>query len=85
MSTTAMEWTVVQPRPISRPWLQATRSRLPSGFEGAPVTTVVVPRGTTVAQLATGLNRLGVRPRDLVSIFQALSRMGALRGRLELM
>ena len=46
---------------------------------------MVVPRSATVAQLASALNRLGVRPRDLVSIFQALDRMGALHGRLELM
>ena len=46
---------------------------------------MVLPRAASVAQLASALNRLGVRPRDLVSIFQALDRMGALHGRLELM
>jgi flagellar P-ring protein precursor FlgI len=38
-----------------------------------------------VAQLATALNRMGVAPRDLVSIFQALAQAGALHARLEIL
>lgn len=39
----------------------------------------------TVADVARALNALGVKPRDLVSIFQALKTSGALRADLEVM
>ena len=44
----------------------------------------VVAGGTTVSQLASSLNRLGVTPRDLVAIFQALQQAGYLHARLEI-
>ena len=44
----------------------------------------VVAGGTTVSQLASSLNRLGVSPRDLVAIFQALQQAGYLHARLEI-
>jgi flagellar P-ring protein precursor FlgI len=44
----------------------------------------MVPGGTSVAQLAASLNRMGVGPRDLVAIFQALAAAGALHARLEI-
>ncbi len=43
----------------------------------------LVPRSATVAELARALNALGVSPRDLISIFQALKRAGALYADLE--
>lgn len=43
---------------------------------------VVVPRSTTVADVARALNALGVTPRDLISIFQALKQAGALHAEL---
>lgn len=47
--------------------------------------TVVLEPETTVQQLASSLNSLGLTPRDIISIFQALDRAGALRGRLIVM
>jgi flagellar P-ring protein precursor FlgI len=44
----------------------------------------VVSGGTTVSQLASSLNRLGVAPRDLVAIFQSLQQAGYLHARLEI-
>jgi flagellar P-ring protein precursor FlgI len=44
----------------------------------------VVAGGTTVSQLASSLNRLGVSPRDLAAIFQALQQAGYLHARLEI-
>ena len=44
----------------------------------------VVGGGTSVSELASSLNRMGVAPRDLVAIFQALSRAGALHAKLEI-
>jgi flagellar P-ring protein precursor FlgI len=53
--------------------------------EAAPRLNLVpgVPRSATVADLARALNALGVSPRDLISIFQALKRAGALYAELE--
>jgi flagellar P-ring protein precursor FlgI len=44
---------------------------------------VGVPSTTTVADLVQALNVLGVSPRDLVAIFQALHSAGALQARVE--
>ncbi len=45
----------------------------------------IVPRATTVADVARALNALGVSPRDLISIFQALKRAGALHAEIIIM
>lgn len=45
----------------------------------------VVPRATTVAEVARALNSLGVSPRDLISIFQALKQAGALHAEIVVM
>ncbi len=42
----------------------------------------VLDAGVTVADLARALNALGVTPRDLVAIFQALAAAGALHAKL---
>jgi len=47
--------------------------------------TVLLDNNTTVAQLAAALNNLELTPRDIISIFQALDRAGALRGELIIM
>jgi len=40
-------------------------------------------RGTTLAQLVGGLNALGVSPRDLITILQAIKAAGALQAEIE--
>ena len=40
---------------------------------------------TTVGEIAAALNALGVTPRDMISIFQALKQAGALRAELIIM
>lgn len=45
----------------------------------------VVQGGTSVSELAASLNRMGVAPRDLVAIFQAFAKAGALHARLEIL
>jgi len=44
---------------------------------------VQVPASSTVADLVQALNALGVSPRDLLAIFQALHAAGALQARVE--
>ncbi len=47
--------------------------------------TIVLEPNTTVQQLSASLNSLGMSPRDIISIFQALDRAGALQGKLIVM
>ena len=44
-----------------------------------------VPRSVTVEELANALNAIGASPRDMIAIFDALNRAGALQARLEMM
>jgi flagellar P-ring protein FlgI len=45
----------------------------------------VIPPSATVGDVANALNALGVKPRDLISILQALKAAGALHAELQLM
>jgi flagellar P-ring protein FlgI len=45
----------------------------------------VMPAVTNVGELAQALNSLGVKPRDIVTIFQAIKRAGALHAELVVM
>ena len=46
---------------------------------------LVVPESANVQDIATALNALGVTPRDLIAIFQALKAAGALHAELVIM
>ncbi len=46
---------------------------------------VVVPGGVPLRQLVNGLNALGVTPRDMISILQALKAAGAIQADIEVM
>ncbi len=46
---------------------------------------VPVPKVVTVSELAKSLNAIGATPRDLIAIFNALKRAGALQAKLEIM
>lgn len=50
---------------------------------GKPGTLYFMDKGTTLNELVKSLNALGTTPEDLISIFQALKRDGALIGDLE--
>jgi flagellar P-ring protein precursor FlgI len=45
----------------------------------------VVQQGVTLQTLVNGLNALGIGPRDLISILQAIKAAGALHADLEVM
>lgn len=55
------------------------------GISEESAQTIVLNPETTVQQLAGSLNSLGLTPRDIISIFQALDRAGSLRGQLIVM
>jgi flagellar P-ring protein precursor FlgI len=46
---------------------------------------VIVPGGVPLRQLVNGLNALGVTPRDMISILQALKAAGAIQAEIEVM
>ena len=46
------------------------------------VKNAVIKETTSVSDLAAALNELGMKPRDVISIFQALKQAGALNARL---
>jgi len=46
---------------------------------------IPVSRAVTVSELARTLNAIGATPRDIIAIFNALKRAGALQAKLEIM
>lgn len=46
---------------------------------------IPIPRTVTVEELARALNAIGASPRDLIAIFDALKKAGALQAKLEMM
>jgi flagellar P-ring protein FlgI len=51
----------------------------------APGELRALPAAASVADVAAALNSLGVKPRDLIAVLQALARAGALHADLEVM
>lgn len=45
----------------------------------------VLDTGVTLQELVTGLNQLGVRPRDIITILQAIKAAGALQAEIEVL
>ena len=46
---------------------------------------IPVPRSVTVSELANSLNSIGATPSDIIAIFNALKKAGALQAKLEMM
>lgn len=53
--------------------------------EGEDRQLTVVPQGVTLQELVNGLNALGIGPRDMISILQAVKTAGALQAEIEVM
>jgi flagellar P-ring protein precursor FlgI len=65
-----------------------TTERVPDtliGVEEKQGYLIPVNKSVTVADLAKTLNSIGATPRDLIAIFNALKKAGALQARLEIM
>lgn len=75
---------VSQPAPFSRgETVVAPSSTVEVDEEAGGL--VVVPGGVPLRQLVNGLNALGVTPRDMISILQALKASGAIQAEIEVM
>jgi flagellar P-ring protein precursor FlgI len=73
---------VSQPLPFSDGQTVATPStRIDVQEEASQL--MVVPEGVNIGQVVNALNALGVTPRDLIAIFQAIKAAGALQADLE--
>jgi flagellar P-ring protein precursor FlgI len=45
---------------------------------------LLIPEGRTVGDLVSALNAIGISPRDLITVLQAIKAAGALHGELEI-
>jgi flagellar P-ring protein precursor FlgI len=76
--------TVSQPAPFS----QGTTVVTPDSdvrVEEERTNLILVPEAVTIRDLVRALNAIGVSPRDLIAIFQAIKAAGALQAQLEIM
>lgn len=75
---------VSQPEPLSQGRTTVTpKSKVKVKEQSGQV--MVLSQAVTIQDLVRALNGIGVRPRDLVAIFQALKAAGALQAKLEIM
>ncbi|NNF58626.1 MAG: flagellar basal body P-ring protein FlgI [Rhodothermaceae bacterium] len=79
--STQQDLAVSQPNPLANGQTVATTVGS-TDIDQAPARSVVLPSNADVSQLAAALNDLGMTSRDVIAVFQALSRAGALQGEL---
>jgi flagellar P-ring protein precursor FlgI len=77
---------VSQPGPFAEAGTTATvnRTNIEVG-QGEDQRLTVVEDGVTLQELVNGLNALGIGPRDMISILQAVKTAGALQAEIEVM
>jgi flagellar P-ring protein precursor FlgI len=76
---------VSQPSPFSRGGRTRVVPRTRIGVQEEGVKLGVVDEGISLRELVDGLNALGVGPRDLISILQAIKASGAIQAEIEVM
>ncbi len=75
--------TVSQPGPFSQGETVVAPDTVVNVEEGADQL-LLIERSTTIQDVVKALNAIGVTPRDLIMIFQAIKAAGALHGELEI-
>lgn len=76
---------VSQPAPLSIGGQTIAGNISSASITEGPNKTFVLEPNTNVTTLAAALNTLGLSPRDIIAIFQAINRAGALKGELVIM
>jgi flagellar P-ring protein precursor FlgI len=76
---------VSQPAPFSQTGQTVVVPETQLGYDTGNGSVVSLPAATSANELATALNALGVEPRDLIAIFQALKEAGALPAKMEIL
>ena len=77
-------YNVSQPMPFSQTGRTAVTPDTQTSVKEGRAPIYVVPSGVSIGEVVKALNALGVSPRDLISIFQALKAAGALQADLEI-
>jgi flagellar P-ring protein precursor FlgI len=75
---------VSQPGAFSPKGETVTAPKVETTVTEEPASLIVLNSGTTIGELVRGLNAIGVSPRDLISILQAIKAAGALQAELEI-
>ena len=75
---------VVQPEPFSL-GETAVEPRTDLTVQTSDSNLAVVPESVSLRELVDGLNALGIAPRDLIAILQAIKAAGALQAEIEVM
>jgi flagellar P-ring protein precursor FlgI len=76
---------VSQPGPFSRGGTTTTVPRTRIGVQEDGKKLALVKDGVSLQQLVDGLNALGIGPRDLIAILQAIKAAGAIQADIEVM
>jgi flagellar P-ring protein precursor FlgI len=77
--------TVSQPAPFSQGQTTIVPHSAVSFDEAKGKKLMVIKEGASLASLVAGLNALGVTPRDMISILQAIKAAGALQADIQVM
>jgi flagellar P-ring protein precursor FlgI len=73
---------VSQPNPFSQTGTTEVNPRTDTKVKEDKAALIALPEMPTVEKVATALNALGVTPRDMMSMFQAMKQAGALQAEL---
>jgi flagellar P-ring protein FlgI len=73
---------VSQPNPLSKNGVTAITPRTDTAVNEAKGRLIPLEEMPTIEKVAAGLNAIGVTPRDMMSIFQAMKQAGALQAEL---
>jgi flagellar P-ring protein precursor FlgI len=76
---------VSQPTPFSRGGSTVVVPRTRIGVQEDGKKLALVKDGVSLQQLVDGLNALGIGPRDLIAILQAIKAAGAIQADIEVM
>ncbi len=79
---TRMRPVISQPQPFSSGGQTVVVPVTETIVKEGPANTAVLNGTTTVTELASALNTLGLKPRDIIAIFQSIKQAGALNAKL---
>ena len=82
---TQMRPVISQPSPLSEEGETVVEKVTKTTAEESERKTGVIPTTTSVHDLAAALNEMGLKPRDIIAIFQAVKQAGALNAKLIIM
>ncbi|MBW2056214.1 MAG: flagellar basal body P-ring protein FlgI [Deltaproteobacteria bacterium] len=76
---------VSQPMPFARRGETVVTPKTELRVKEEKQKVMLMPEGVSIQEVVKALNAIGVSPRDLIAIFQALKQAGALQAELEIM